>query len=53
MLVETNEKKIESFYGGSHVLFQQLVSNVLLPLDRRTGIIAIRMGGFADRRADM
>ncbi|MCW5803340.1 MAG: hypothetical protein KIT31_13235 [Deltaproteobacteria bacterium] len=53
MLVETSEKKIESFYGGSHVLFHQLLDDVLLPLDQRTRIVAIRMGGYADRRADM
>ena len=52
MLVETTEKKVESFYGGSHVLFQQLFETVLLPLHRWTPIVAVRMGGFADRRAD-
>jgi hypothetical protein len=52
MLVETGEKKVEPFYGGSHILFQQLLDNVLYPLHRQTPIVVVRMGGFADRRAD-
>lgn len=43
-------RRIEPFYGGSHPLFRQLLSEVLAPLDARVGIAAIHMGGNVDRR---
>lgn len=43
-------RRIEPFYGGSHVLFKQMLSEVLAPLDARIGITAIHMGGNVNRR---
>jgi hypothetical protein len=43
-------RRIEPFYGGSHVLFREMLSEVLAPLDARVGIAAIRMGGNVNRR---
>jgi hypothetical protein len=43
-------RRIEPFYGGSHPLFKQMLSEVLEPLDARVGIAAIHMGGNVDRR---
>jgi hypothetical protein len=43
-------RRIEPFYGGSHRLFKQMLSEVLEPLDARVGIAAIHMGGNVNRR---
>jgi hypothetical protein len=43
-------RRIEPFYGGSHHLFKQMLSEVLEPLDARAGIAAIHMGGNVNRR---
>jgi hypothetical protein len=43
-------RRIEPFYGGSHPLFQQMLREVLEPLDMRVGIVAIHMGGNIERR---
>jgi hypothetical protein len=43
-------RRIEPFYGGSHQLFKQMLSEVLEPLDARVGISGIHMGGNVNRR---
>jgi hypothetical protein len=43
-------RKLRPFYGGSHLMFQRLMDDVLMPLHQRSGIAAIRMGGYVDRR---
>ena len=49
-LVTPSTGKIRPFYGGSHVLFRRLVTEVLIPLHRESGIVTVRMGGYNDRR---
>jgi hypothetical protein len=43
-------RKLRPFYGGSHTMFQALMSRVLVPLHQQIGIVAVRMGGYVDRR---
>jgi len=43
-------RKLRPFYGGSHTMFQALMDDVLMPLHQRSGIAAVRMGGYVDRR---
>ena len=43
-------RKLRPFYGGSHIMFQELMSRVLVPLHKQVGIVAVRMGGYVDRR---
>lgn len=49
-LNHVSSSKVAPFYGGSHVLFQRLMLEVLVPLHSRVGIKVVRMGGFVDRR---
>ncbi|MGE0871298.1 MAG: hypothetical protein AB7P03_22245 [Kofleriaceae bacterium] len=49
-LIEPPGRKVEPFYGGSHMMFQTLTRDVLVPLHARTGIKIVRMGGYIDRR---
>lgn len=49
-LNHVSSSKIQPFYGGSHLLFQRLVLEVLVPLHKQVGIRVVRMGGFIDRR---
>jgi hypothetical protein len=49
-LIETGDAGIPSFYGGSHVLFEMFVHRALVPLHDNVGIVAVRMGGYIDRR---
>ena len=43
-------RKVRPFYGGSHRMFQILMAGVLVPLHSQSGIVAVRMGGYIDRR---
>ncbi|HET7500792.1 MAG TPA: hypothetical protein VFK02_07310 [Kofleriaceae bacterium] len=43
-------RKLRPFYGGSHIMFQVLMRDVLVPLHQQIGIVAVRMGGYVDRR---
>jgi len=52
MLVEPAGNAIAPFYGGSQVLFEQLIREVLVPLHATSGIVAVRMGGYVDRRVN-
>jgi hypothetical protein len=49
-LIEPSGSRIAPFYGGSHTMFGELVSRVLVQLHGRAGIAAVRMGGYIDRR---
>lgn len=49
-LITPPMSRIRPFYGGSHALFQRLVTEVLVPLNREVGIVTVRMGGYIDRR---
>lgn len=49
-LITPDTSRIRPFYGGSHVLFRQLVRDVLVPLHRELGIVVVRMGGHVNRR---
>lgn len=49
-LITPSSGRIRPFYGGSHILFQRLVTEVLVPLHREFGIVAVRMGGYVNRR---
>ncbi len=49
-LITPSAGRIRPFYGGSHVLFGQLVREVLGPLHREFGIACVRMGGYVNRR---
>jgi len=42
---------IKSFWGGDPDMFMIIVTRVLEPLHRRVGVVAVRMGGYLDRRA--
>jgi hypothetical protein len=43
-------RRLRPFYGGSHTMFQALMDDVLMPLHQHSGIAAVRMGGYVDRR---
>lgn len=49
-LIQPVSGKIRPFYGGSHILFQRFVNDVLEPLHAIVGIKGVRMGGYSDRR---
>ncbi len=49
-LVEPPGNRIAPFYGGSQLMFRSLVVDVLQPLHEHVGIVAVRMGGYIDRR---
>ncbi len=49
-LIQPQSTRIRAFYGGSHVLFQQFLTSVLIPLHGRTRIRAVHMGGYVERR---
>ena len=49
-LIEPQSSKIAPFYGGSHAMFGELVTKVLVPLHEQVGIEAVHMGGYIDRR---
>ena len=49
-LITPASSRIRPFYGGSHQLFMRLVTEVLVPINREVGIVAVRMGGYVDRR---
>jgi len=49
-LIEPPSGRIKPFYGGSYLMFGELVQNVLVPLHRKVGIVAVHMGGYIDRR---
>jgi hypothetical protein len=49
-LITPQSPRIRAFYGGSHVLFQQCLTNVLIPLHGRTRIKVVHMGGYVERR---
>jgi hypothetical protein len=42
---------IKSFWGGDPDMFALIVRRVLEPLHGKVGIVAVRMGGYLDRRA--
>jgi hypothetical protein len=42
---------IKSFWGGDPTMFSMIVRRVLEPLHQKIGIVAVRMGGYLDRRA--
>ncbi len=42
---------ISSFWGGDPTQLAALVERVLLPLAKSYGVVAVRMGGYLDRRA--
>lgn len=42
---------IRPFWGGSPQAFKALALRVLVPLHRRVPIVAVRMGGYLDRKA--
>jgi hypothetical protein len=42
---------IKSFWGGDPDMFAVIVRRVLSPLHVKVGIVAVRMGGYLDRRA--
>jgi len=49
-LVQPTSTRIRAFYGGSHVLFQQCLTQVLIPLHGRVRIKTVHMGGYVERR---
>jgi hypothetical protein len=49
-LISPASGRIRPFYGGSHALFQRMVIDVLVPMHREIGIVAVRMGGYVNRR---
>jgi hypothetical protein len=49
-LITPPMSQIRPFYGGSHALFQRMVTEVLVPLNREVGIVTVRMGGYINRR---
>ncbi len=49
-LIQPSTSRIRPFYGGSHVLFEQCLADVLRPWHARRGIVALRMGGNVERR---
>jgi hypothetical protein len=49
-LITPASSRLRPFYGGSHLLFKQLVRDVLVPINRELGIVAVRMGGYTNRR---
>lgn len=42
---------LKSFWGGNPTLFAVLVERVFVPLDAQYRIVAVRMGGYLDRKA--
>jgi hypothetical protein len=42
---------IKSFWGGDEGMFASIARRVLEPVHRTVGIVAVRMGGYLDRRA--
>jgi len=42
---------IKSFWGGDPDMFMMIVTRVLEPLHQNVGVVAVRMGGYLDRRA--
>lgn len=49
-LIQPTSSRIRAFYGGSHVLFQQCLTEVLLPLHHEIKIKTVHMGGYVERR---
>jgi len=49
-LNQPSSNRIAAFYGGSHVLFQQCLHDVLRPVHAQCGIAVVRMGGNLERR---
>ena len=49
-LIQPTSTRIRAFYGGSHVLFQQCLAEVLLPLHHQVKIKTVHMGGYVERR---
>jgi len=49
-LIQPTSSRIRAFYGGSHALFQQCLTQVLIPLHGRVRIKAVHMGGYVERR---
>jgi hypothetical protein len=49
-LVRPSGTAIAPFWGGDPAVIARLLERVLKPLHARVGIVAIRMGGFVDRR---
>jgi hypothetical protein len=41
---------IEPFWGGDWTVAVRIAKTLLVPLHERVGIVAVRMGGFVDRR---
>ncbi len=42
---------IKSFWGGDPTMFEMIVQRVLHPMHSKVGVVAVRMGGYLDRRA--
>jgi hypothetical protein len=42
---------IKAFWGGEAGMFATIARRVLEPVHRKVGIVAVRMGGYLDRRA--
>jgi len=48
--VATYDGGISPFWGGNPPVFHAIAARVLLPLHQHVGIVAVRMGGYLDRR---
>lgn len=49
-LIQPTSSRIRAFYGGSHILFQQCLNTVLIPLHAQVRIKTVHMGGYVERR---
>ena len=49
-LIQPTSTRIRAFYGGSHILFQQCLNTVLIPLHAHVRIKTVHMGGYVERR---
>ncbi|MBA3457092.1 MAG: hypothetical protein H0T42_28675 [Deltaproteobacteria bacterium] len=49
-LIQPTSSRIRAFYGGSHILFQQCLTTVLIPLHAQVKIKTVHMGGYVERR---
>ena len=49
-LIQPTSARIRAFYGGSHILFQQCLTTVLIPLHNLVKIKSVHMGGYVERR---
>lgn len=48
--VATYDAGIPPFWGGNPPVFHAIAARLLLPLHAHVGIVAVRMGGYLDRR---